>query len=120
MYALVVAKGGPKLTPGVLDETSGPSSSGRGLLKTKGENMRGFSDMLSDSLERVVVDKTGLTGVYDFALKWTPDLGDTPPKDNDGPSVFTAIQEQLGLKLEPQKGPVEMFVIDQVQKPSDN
>jgi len=81
------------------------------------------------------VDKTGLKGEYDFTLKWTPDEGQgqmfrgageppregaPPPPDANGPSIFTALQEQLGLKLESQKGPVDTLVIDHVERPSEN
>jgi len=85
---------------------------------------------LARFLGRTVVDKTGLTGKYDITLHWTPDdmqLAQLPPdaprpavSDANGPSIFTAIQEQLGLKLESQKGPVEMIVIDRAEKPSEN
>jgi len=82
-----------------------------------------------------VVDKTGLTGNYDFTLEWTPDEGAAPPSrasdagqsalaapppPDTGPSIFTAIQEQLGLKLEPSKGPVDVLIIDRLEKPSEN
>ncbi len=90
--------------------------------------------VLSRMLGRTVVDKTGLTGKFDIRAQWTPDQaqlaqalpGGAPPGmpqpqfDPNGPSIFTALQEQLGLKLESQKGPVDMFVIDHVEKPSEN
>ncbi len=86
--------------------------------------------ILSRFLERTIVDKTGLTKNYDIDLQWTPDenqarlLPSDVPKpllgDPSGPSLFTALQEQLGLKLESQKGPVEMIVIDRAEKPSEN
>jgi uncharacterized protein (TIGR03435 family) len=83
--------------------------------------------LLARQLGRTVVDKTGLTGNYDFTLKWAPDESQGPPgmdngspPDSSGPSLFTAIQEQLGLRLEAQKGPVEILVIDHVERPSDN
>jgi uncharacterized protein (TIGR03435 family) len=87
--------------------------------------------MLSRILGRTVIDKTGLTGKYDINMEWTPDEsqalrfspdGPRPPAPSDttGPSIFTALQEQLGLKLESQKGPVEVFVIDHVDRPSEN
>ena len=91
--------------------------------------------LLSGQLHRTVLDKTGLTAKYNFTLKWTADQSvpmfrgteggqpapDTaPPPESSGPSLFTAIQEQLGLKLESQKGPVEIIVIDHVEKPSEN
>ena len=79
---------------------------------------------------RIVLDRTGLTGNYDIDLTWTPDqmprpagAGDRPPQingvavDPNGPSLFTAVQEQLGLKLDSQRGPVEMLVIDRAEKP---
>jgi uncharacterized protein (TIGR03435 family) len=71
-------------------------------------------------------DKTGRAGKYDFKLDWTLDEASPagpvagPPSDATGPSIFTAVQEQLGLKLESGKGPVEILVIDSVEKPSEN
>ncbi|MGA3185964.1 MAG: TIGR03435 family protein [Bryobacteraceae bacterium] len=85
--------------------------------------------MLARTLGRTIVDKTGLTGKFDIGLEWTPDENQLsmmpadaprPPVDSAGPSIFTALQEQLGLKLESQKGPVEIFVIDRAEKPSAN
>ena len=83
---------------------------------------------LSQILQRTVVDRTGLSGNYDVLLTWTPDQAptapvgrpDTAPFDPNGPSVFTAIQEQLGMKLESTKGPVEVLVIDHVEKPTSD
>lgn len=92
--------------------------------------------LLSRTLGRTVIDKTGLTGKYDISLQWTPDESQglqfpgggappggppgLPPPDPNGPSLYTALEEQLGLKLESQKGPVEMFIIDSVERPSEN
>jgi uncharacterized protein (TIGR03435 family) len=70
-------------------------------------------------LGRTVVDKTGLTGIYDIDLTWTPD-STVASTELSGPSLFTAIQEQLGLKLEAGKGPVEVIVVDSAEKPSAN
>jgi uncharacterized protein (TIGR03435 family) len=67
---------------------------------------------------RPVVDKTGLTGNYDFELQWS--AGDPPPADSAAPSIFTAVQEQLGLKLESTKGPVDVLVIDRAERPTDD
>jgi uncharacterized protein (TIGR03435 family) len=132
VYALVTAKNGPKLADSPPD-TQNSMMLGRGTLEGKHMKTSDLARMLSDQLGRTVVDKTGLTGDYDFTMKWVPDLGETtgpkglpqePPKEvvqaPDGPSLFTAIQEQLGLKLEGRKGPVEMFVIDRAEKPSEN
>jgi uncharacterized protein (TIGR03435 family) len=81
-----------------------------------------------------VMDKTGLTGEYDFTLEWTPEPGQGGPEsiglppapdsprasDSNGPSIFTALQEQLGLRLDAQKGPVDIIVIDRAEKPDEN
>jgi uncharacterized protein (TIGR03435 family) len=91
-------------------------------------------DALSRFTNRVVLDKTGLSGKYDINLEYTPDQGQLQPPpgppppgmpplpaiDPNGPSLFTVLQEQLGLKLESQKGPVEIMVIDHVERPSEN
>ena len=98
------------------------------------EQVRGVSvsvqrllPILSRYFDRKVVDQTGLTGTYDITLEWTPDdahlaqlPADAPRPADNGPSIFTALQEQLGLKLESQRGPVEMIVIDRAEKPSEN
>jgi uncharacterized protein (TIGR03435 family) len=134
VYALVVAKGGPKMTaskpqpndpdgmpgnPGVLNTSLGRET-GRGAL------IEFLAEDLSDALGRKVVDKTGLTGRYDFTLTWAPDddaaaMGSSASSGApQGPSLFTAVQEQLGLKLEPVKAPVDVVVIDHLEKPSEN
>lgn len=126
IYALVISKDGPKLAPAA---SAGPggSSMGSGQLKGKGMQIINLAKDLSTALGRTVVDQTGLTGEYDYTLKWEPDTlngasggGNVPEPDNDLPSLFTAIQEQLGLKLESRKGPVEIMVIDKAERPSEN
>ena len=85
--------------------------------------------MLSATVGRSVIDRTGLKGTYDFYLKWTPDIvrqrgpGETVringvEFDPSGPSIFTALQEQLGLKLESERGTVEALVIDHIERPA--
>jgi uncharacterized protein (TIGR03435 family) len=88
--------------------------------------------MISLHLGSTVVDKTGLTGIYDYSLSFTPDesmkAGNLPPGSNagapasepEGPSIFTAVQEQLGLKLEAEKQPMDVIVIDHIEQPSAN
>ena len=109
---------------------------GRGQLNMNGGSMRQLADALSARVGRNVVDKTGLTGDYDLTLQWTPDENDpitrsggpdgrppgdvAPPPDPNGPTLFTALQEQLGLKLESTKGPVETFAISHIEQPSEN
>jgi uncharacterized protein (TIGR03435 family) len=73
----------------------------------------GFANFLASETERVVIDRTGLTGEWDFELKWSPPNIPTP--DPDRPSIFTALEEQLGLRLEPTTGPVEVMVIDRAE-----
>jgi uncharacterized protein (TIGR03435 family) len=102
-----------------------------GPVRGQGIAIANLVHLLSQQLGRIVVDKTGLTGKYDFTLQWTPDesqgppggppgIDYAPPPDSSGPSIFTAIQEQLGLKLESEKGPVEILAIDHAEKPSAN
>lgn len=150
VYALVVAKNGPKLTPSKQQPDSSPEEpgaqprmrrgimmNGRGELQGTDASMSFLADALTREREtggRIVIDKTGLTGNYDWTLHWTPespapifkgaDNGATPEgaptPDTSGPTLFTALEEQLGLKLEPQKGNVETLVIDSVEQPSAN
>jgi uncharacterized protein (TIGR03435 family) len=106
---------------------------GRGQISANGAPMSLLIQQLSNQLGRPVIDKTGLKGLYDIELQWTPEPGhggggfptggpDAPVAgaDNSGPSIFTALQEKLGLKLDSQKGPVEIMVIDSVSKPAEN
>ena len=137
VYALLAGKNGPKIQPAETKAGSGPPRMmmGRGMINGQGVQMEMLATVLSNQLGRTVLDRTGLTGRFDIKLQWTPDPGQSltpfggapspgtpapPPPDPNGPSIFTAVQEQLGLRLEPQKGPVEMIVIDRVEKPSEN
>jgi uncharacterized protein (TIGR03435 family) len=127
VYALTVAKGGPKLTPAPKEENRSTRRSAGGQLTVMNGTVANLASALSNILGRTVVENTGLIGSYDMTLKWTPDeyqapplRPDLPPADPNGPSIFTALQEQLGLKLESAKGPVEVLVIDSVSKPSEN
>jgi bla regulator protein BlaR1 len=152
IYALVVAKNGPKIKEATAEELGPPPDPkdlrdkpnpkgpfrgqgirmGRGELTGQAAKLSFLADVLSNQPEvgRTVLDKTGLAGAYDFTLKWSPEEpqgpgfkgpGDAPPPpDPNGPSLFTALEEQLGLKLESQKGPVEILVIDHAEKASEN
>jgi uncharacterized protein (TIGR03435 family) len=140
VYLLVVAKGGQKM------HEPKPSDDGK-FLNADGTPLQGYAELtrtgfiahaysapkiatlLSSAVGRPVVDKTGLTGTYDFTLEFTSDLSATSPTIGEGSgaasdpgevSIFTAIQQQLGLKLESGKGPVETIVIDNVERPSRN
>lgn len=124
IYAITVAKGGPKLiksaeSPEALPTQSGGGNGGERARKFTNNSMADFALGMQSFLDRPVIDETGLTGKYDFELKWTPDETD----GNDphaAPGIFTAVQEQLGLKLEPTKGPADVLVIDHVEMPSEN
>jgi uncharacterized protein (TIGR03435 family) len=121
VYALVVAKGGPKFKESPPDAKSMLTmggSNGIEMVVTKGgmaQLARQFSN--HNGVNRVVVDKTGLTGTYDYKLKWTLERGAV---DGDSASVDIALQEQLGLKLEAAKAPFKTLVVDHAEKPSEN
>jgi uncharacterized protein (TIGR03435 family) len=107
---------------------------GPGIASFKGAPMGMIATILAQQVGRPVIDKTGLTSLYDFTLKWTPEPGSggltpfglqpgglpdaVPRADPDAPNLFTAVQEQLGLKLEGARGPVEVVVIDRLEKPT--
>jgi uncharacterized protein (TIGR03435 family) len=126
VYALVVAKNGPKFHEATPE--SGASIRGqRGSIKGQGTTMQLLALNLSSQMGHRVTDQTGLAGKYDFALEWTPDVAvsasgvDAPLASTPGESsVLAALEEQLGLRLEPQKRPVKVIVIDHVEKPSGN
>lgn len=134
VYFLVIGKNGAKLREMKPDEKGGSThTSSRGgifTMNAQGVQLANLVGVLSNNLGRIVIDKTGLTDRYDFDLNWTSDEhvvqmptggdGAAPASDASGPSIVTAIQEQLGLKLESGKGPVEIIVIERVERPSDN
>src|SRR5688572_3641857 len=97
---------------------------GYGTLVVNGYPIDELRGMLSSFVGRTVVDRTGLTGEWDLDFTWTPDepsRAATPPAvDPNGPSLFTALQEQLGLKLESTKGPVEVLVVDRVERATED
>ena len=87
-----------------------------GSLSARNIPLAQFAELLSQQTGRVVTDSTGLTGGFDFELHWTPDS--VQQSNADAPSLFTALQEQLGLKLEAARGPVDMLVIDHIEPPT--
>jgi len=120
IFAMVIAKGGPKL---ITTNVNGALSGGRGRISITGgdDALAVLAFELSWRLGRPVVDQTGLKGRYELTLNWTEDdVPSTAAISSGGPSLFTAIQEQLGLKLEATKGPVPVLVIDHAEKPSEN
>jgi len=118
IYALLVAKGGSKLQ--ATKDNGLMISSGSRSLNAQGVTVAVIAQELAKDVGRVVVDKTGIEGRFDVDLKWTPDDGPVVGDADAAPSIFTAVQEQLGLKLEAQKGPVDVIVIDHLEAPSEN
>jgi uncharacterized protein (TIGR03435 family) len=142
VYELSVAKNGSKMKLSAdqdeVDFPTGPTRAEpvpRGRIRMQGPKIDGRAiriaqlvSILSDTTKRPVINKTGLSGLYDFTLEWSPEPGlaanqngqpAAPPNDSR-PSFLTALQEQLGLKLESARGPVEVLVVDSVSKPSEN
>jgi uncharacterized protein (TIGR03435 family) len=120
IYALTVAPKGVRMKPAAADEKKGFSINGTSVQGFK-VSMRMLADILGGQLDRPVRDESGLAGEFAFMLKYAPDARpDDSPTADLGVSIFTAVQEQLGLKLEPRKGPVEIVVIDSAQRPSEN
>lgn len=134
VYVLSVARNGPKLTKSDADPNGLPALFFRGRpgdLGVRNATMADFTGLMQGVvLDRPVVDQTGITGRWNFTLNWTPDESQfggmgakiPPPPDNSNPppNLYTAIQEQIGLKLEAAKAPAEVMIIDHVEKPSDD
>jgi uncharacterized protein (TIGR03435 family) len=142
IFELVVAKNGPKLKeaspgdsytnglklPSGHTTGAGTMTMSPGRIVAQALSLDDLATLLSGpATGRVVVNKTPLTEKYDFTLTWTPDRpvsrGDVDRgslADIPGPSIFTAIQEQLGIKLQPAKGPVKVLVVDHIERPSQN
>ena len=132
VYVLSVAKTGAKLTKTESQEGHpGFGLRGLGAITVHDASMSDFAAMMQETvMDRPVIDQTGLAGRYDFTLNWTPDDSQfggmaaklPPPADNASPppNLYTAIQEQIGLKLDATKAPTDVMVIDHVQKPSEN
>jgi uncharacterized protein (TIGR03435 family) len=138
IYDLMVARTtgtlGPQLKPSTAQCTeaprglqnpcgmSGSFGTAHGDLEAVGQPLDRLATQLSTAVDRIVINKTGLAGRFDFHISWgaggfaSADVG----RPDDAPSIFTAVQEQLGLKLMPDKGPVQVVVIDHIERPSEN
>jgi uncharacterized protein (TIGR03435 family) len=124
VFALTVAKGGPRMVAntsdpnGWMDQQNG-GASGRHVEALKNASMADLAEILEFHVDRPVVDQTGLKGRYDFKLQWT--LDDSQAEESDAPpGLFTAIQDQIGLKLERVRAPADVLVIDKLEKPGAN
>jgi uncharacterized protein (TIGR03435 family) len=125
VYTITVARSGEKLTRSAGDPNGTPdenerSNGGVVTMRMTNMSMGELAPDLGYFLDRPAVDRTGLAGRYDFQLKWTSDESRVPADGDAPPGLFTAIQEQIGLKLEPVKVPVEVLVVDAVERPSAN
>jgi uncharacterized protein (TIGR03435 family) len=114
VYALVTAKGGAKLTKSPMPDQP-TAHGGFGRMSGRHLTVDNLSSLLAARVERPVIDKTGIEGQYDIDLHWTPEESPEP-----GPSIFSALQEQLGLRLESQRAAQDIVVIDHVERPSEN
>ena len=120
VYALVPDRGGPKFPESAPDAKGILLMRGRGKIVASGGTMAQLANWFSNAngVDRPVVDQTGLSGHYDFTLEWSnPLAGDADPA---APSIFTAMREQLGLRLEPRRAPLEVLVIDHAEMPGSN
>jgi uncharacterized protein (TIGR03435 family) len=124
IYTLVVAKGGPKFTESKASGTSYNYSRGSLSMEGGDSTVEMMAANLAQVLGRPVVNQTNIKGRYLMKLRWLPDDGPPPlvngAPDTSLPSIFTAIEEQLGLKLVSGKGPVQVLVVDQLKMPSAN
>ena len=122
-YALTVAKGGAKIAKAKDGDEASPDQTGEGHgymeMRYTANLMSDFALGMNYFTDRPVVDETGLKGRYDFALKWMPDSL-TDRGDAQVPGLFTAVQDQLGLKLELKKGMVDVLAVQAVKRPSEN
>ena len=126
-YEMVIAKTGLKMPENTIDPDSpeakgkvGSMSMNDSRLDAQGVKMENISKALEGVVERTIVDKTGLTGKYDVHLHWLPEKNAAKPEDEAVPGIFAALQEQLGLKLQPSKGDADVLVVDAVQMPEAN
>lgn len=126
VYGLVLAREdrrfGPQLRPSTLDCAAIRCTASvlAGKIRTNGYSMAQVAQLLTDNVDRMVIDRTALTGVYDLELTWTPDNGAADVVTRDAPGLFTAVVEQLGLRLQPAVGPVDIFVLDSIERPKED
>ncbi len=119
IYVLIVAKNGPHIEPSKSDGLT--INNRNGLVICKKITMQQFAGgSLTWRMGRSVVDKTGLAGEYDFEIKYVEDRGAAAAADISGPDFLTAMQQQIGLKLEQAKGPVEVLIVDRAERASAN
>ena len=131
LYALVVARNGPRLKASAGENKSalGPLVNrvfpNRIVTEGRASTVNQLALLLQGGLDRPVVDRTGITGMFDFDVEWVPDSQFNselilPAPDTSKPGLFTALQEQIGLRLEPTRGPGQVLLIDRIERPTEN
>jgi uncharacterized protein (TIGR03435 family) len=122
VFALVVAKNGLKIAPVAASRCAPPNTCGFSATPTeivaRGQSMEQLATRLSRSIGQTVVDRTGVSGIFDFKLEWTQDDQFRAPGATASPAIFTALDEQLGLRLQSQRAPVAMLIIDGIERPT--
>ncbi len=115
-YELVIGKNGPKLKESTVGPAEATGAARLDGIRSNRMQMNRLAALLSRMTRMPVLDKTGLTGFYQLDLRYANEVSPSPDENPAGPSVFTAVQEQLGLKLESKKGPVDVLVVDHAEK----
>jgi uncharacterized protein (TIGR03435 family) len=125
VYAISVAKTGPKISKSLGDPNGLPNQNGNRdangrVDRYSNVTMKDFAFILQFMLDKPVVDQTGLQGRYDFVLKWTPNEANVVDPATASPGIFTAMPEELGLRLESTRAPADVLVVDKLERPSEN
>lgn len=121
VYNLVVLHGGPKFKDATNESLNNADMEvRRRMLTATAQPMPALANILTALVNRTVLDQTGLTGSYDFTLRWTPDATEAATDVMSAPGIFAAVEDQLGLKLRPGKGPVKTLVVDEAEMPGEN
>jgi uncharacterized protein (TIGR03435 family) len=115
-YELVIGKNGPKLKESIVAPGEATGTARLDGIRSNRMQMNRLAALISRMTRMPVLDRTGLTGFYQFDLRYANEVSKEPEENPAGPSIFTAVQEQLGLKLESKKGPVDVLVIDHAEK----
>jgi len=115
-YDLVIGKNGPKLKQSTVGPAEATGAARLDGIRSNRMQMNRLAALLSRMTRMPVLDRTGLTGFYQFDLRYANEVSQAPDENPAGPSIFTAVQEQLGLKLESKKGPIEVLVLDHAEK----
>lgn len=120
IYVLSADQGGVKLKPSETEGDPQVSQPAQWTLAARSTRMNYFSWLLGLFVDRPIVDRTGLKNAYDFTLSWNPELSAETSSENPAPGLFEAVKKELGLRLDPQNGPLEILVVDHAERPEPN